>query len=535
MSGSRPASLSGRTPRTAALVTVRGDGLDRDTDAARRPRRRRRRRRLGGAAAARPARLRRRLRRHRAARPRRHADADWRPRRRRAAPGQRRAVRRRLRQRGAARCRCPPARAGRSPGWPSTSPPGPRTALLDARAPGRATSCRRCGATGRAFAQATWRHLLFGAVLGELERRLNPPRERRAAPVDDDARRLQRPRLGRAPRRLRAGRGRRPELRARPHHRRRRLRRPPPRRRTARAAGDEVVGRSRAAGVRADLLDAAAAARRRSRDAAPGRRLPPRRAGPRRPLVGGPGRDAARQPGDGRSTCSRPCARRRRRRVVVAVSSGEVYGPPASLPVDEDAPLRPQNPYAVSKAATDLLAGFYADAHGLRVVRAARVQPRRPRASRRSTRSPSFARQVAAGLEAGDDPVRVVTGNPDVAPRLHRRARRRRAPTGCWPPPASRASYNVCSGRSRLGPRARRGARRGGRRRRSTTSSTRAACARTRSWRCAGLRPPRAGDGLGAADPAAADAGRHRGLVARGDPRRAGGRGCGGLSARLRL
>ncbi len=26
-----------------------------------------------------------------------------------------------------------------------------------------------------AFAQATWRHLLFGVVLGELERRLNPP------------------------------------------------------------------------------------------------------------------------------------------------------------------------------------------------------------------------------------------------------------------------------------------------------------------------------------------------------------------------
>ena len=29
--------------------------------------------------------------------------------------------------------------------------------------------------SGRAFAQATWRHLLFGTVLGELERRLNPP------------------------------------------------------------------------------------------------------------------------------------------------------------------------------------------------------------------------------------------------------------------------------------------------------------------------------------------------------------------------
>ena len=30
---------------------------------------------------------------------------------------------------------------------------------------------------GRAFAQATWRHLLFGVVLGELERRLNAPPE----------------------------------------------------------------------------------------------------------------------------------------------------------------------------------------------------------------------------------------------------------------------------------------------------------------------------------------------------------------------
>jgi hypothetical protein len=38
---------------------------------------------------------------------------------------------------------------------------------------------------GRAFAQATWRHLLFGVVLGELERRLNPPGGPRA--VDPEA------------------------------------------------------------------------------------------------------------------------------------------------------------------------------------------------------------------------------------------------------------------------------------------------------------------------------------------------------------
>jgi hypothetical protein len=38
--------------------------------------------------------------------------------------------------------------------------------------------------SGRAFAQATWRHVLFGLVLGELERRLNPPEEEPGA-VDD--------------------------------------------------------------------------------------------------------------------------------------------------------------------------------------------------------------------------------------------------------------------------------------------------------------------------------------------------------------
>jgi GDP-4-dehydro-6-deoxy-D-mannose reductase len=132
--------------------------------------------------------------------------------------------------------------------------------------------------------------------------------------------------------------------------------------------------------------------------------------------------------------------------VVVAVSSGEVYGPPASLPVDESAPLRPQNPYAVSKAAGDLLAGFYADAHGLRVVR--------PRAFNHAGPGQpplyalaSFTRQVAAGLEAGDDPIRLVTGNPDVRRdftdvRDVVRAYRLLAEAG------EQGVFNVCSGRS---------------------------------------------------------------------------------------
>jgi GDP-4-dehydro-6-deoxy-D-mannose reductase len=136
--------------------------------------------------------------------------------------------------------------------------------------------------------------------------------------------------------------------------------------------------------------------------------------------------------------------------VLVAVSSGEVYGTPAALPVDETAELRPQNPYAVSKAAADLLAGFYADAHGLRVVR--------PRAFNHAGPGQpplyalaSFTHQVAAGIEAGDDPIRLVTGNPDARRdftdvRDVVRAYRLLAEAG------EPGVFNVCSGRS-AGPR----------------------------------------------------------------------------------
>jgi len=50
----------------------------------------------------------------------------------------------------------------------------PLTALVDRRHPARDELPPLAGEP-RAFAQATWRHLLFGVVLGELERRLNAP------------------------------------------------------------------------------------------------------------------------------------------------------------------------------------------------------------------------------------------------------------------------------------------------------------------------------------------------------------------------
>ena len=55
---------------------------------------------------------------------------------------------------------------------------------------------------------------------------------------------------------------------------------------------------------------------------------------------------------------------------VILVGSGVCYGNPASrfIPVNEDCPLRPNNPYAASKAAVDLLGIQHYLAHGTDVV-----------------------------------------------------------------------------------------------------------------------------------------------------------------------
>jgi GDP-4-dehydro-6-deoxy-D-mannose reductase len=96
---------------------------------------------------------------------------------------------------------------------------------------------------------------------------------------------------------------------------------------------------------------------------------------------------------------------------VVWVSSCEVYGAPAQLPTPEDAPLRPANPYAVSKATGELLTDVYASSYGLDIVRA------RPFSHSGPGQLPIFllsslARQAAAGRIAGVQQLEIVTGNP---------------------------------------------------------------------------------------------------------------------------
>jgi nucleoside-diphosphate-sugar epimerase len=61
-------------------------------------------------------------------------------------------------------------------------------------------------------------------------------------------------------------------------------------------------------------------------------------------------------------------ARRAGVRRVVAASSAAVYGDSTELPLDEEAPLRPMSPYAVSKQANELYAALYTGSFGLEVA-----------------------------------------------------------------------------------------------------------------------------------------------------------------------
>jgi len=86
---------------------------------------------------------------------------------------------------------------------------------------------------------------------------------------------------------------------------------------------------------------------------------------------------------------------------VLVVGSSEEYGMtrPDELPIDEDTPLRPLSPYAVSKVAQDLLGLQYHLTHHLHVVRARPFNHVGPRQGLGFV-APDFASQIAA-IEAG--------------------------------------------------------------------------------------------------------------------------------------
>lgn len=100
--------------------------------------------------------------------------------------------------------------------------------------------------------------------------------------------------------------------------------------------------------------------------------------------------------------------------VVLVVSSGEVYGGVTEdeLPIREDQPFRPRNPYAVSKATQDLLGYQYFVSHGLRTVRVRPFNHVGPGQDDRFVVA-AFARQIVE-VERGRIEPTILTGNLDV-------------------------------------------------------------------------------------------------------------------------
>ncbi|MCB0193426.1 MAG: GDP-mannose 4,6-dehydratase [Anaerolineae bacterium] len=96
---------------------------------------------------------------------------------------------------------------------------------------------------------------------------------------------------------------------------------------------------------------------------------------------------------------------------LLVSTSNEVYGRISEdqLPVRENTPLRPQNPYGVSKVAQDLLALQYHLSHGIDIIRARAFNHIGPRQSPFFVAA-SFAKQIAQ-VEAGINEPVIRVGN----------------------------------------------------------------------------------------------------------------------------
>lgn len=131
---------------------------------------------------------------------------------------------------------------------------------------------------------------------------------------------------------------------------------------------------------------------------------------------------------------------------LVFIGSSEVYGIPVSLPVTEEHPVNPANPYAISKAAADAYCAWAHRACGLDVVRVRPFNHSGPGQAPAFV-LPDFAAQIAR-IERSGAPGVIRVGNLDRARDfLHVRdvvrAYERLALEG-----VSGAAYNVCSGRA---------------------------------------------------------------------------------------
>lgn len=96
---------------------------------------------------------------------------------------------------------------------------------------------------------------------------------------------------------------------------------------------------------------------------------------------------------------------------ILVVSSAEIYGSAktSQLPMNESAPIRPTNPYSVSKVAQDMLALQYHLSHDLPIMRARPFNHIGPGQNARFV-APAFALQIAK-IEANRGEAVIYVGN----------------------------------------------------------------------------------------------------------------------------
>ena len=88
--------------------------------------------------------------------------------------------------------------------------------------------------------------------------------------------------------------------------------------------------------------------------------------------------------------------------VIVSVSSSEVYGMPEEdeIPIKESNPIRPANPYSISKVGHDLMSQYYYKAYGMKIITTRMFSHEGARRGKEFAVS-SFAYQIAKGEKNG--------------------------------------------------------------------------------------------------------------------------------------
>jgi GDP-4-dehydro-6-deoxy-D-mannose reductase len=130
---------------------------------------------------------------------------------------------------------------------------------------------------------------------------------------------------------------------------------------------------------------------------------------------------------------------------ILLVSSGEVYGKSHLEPISEDSPVRPENPYAASKASVDLIGQEYRRTFGLRVSVVRPFNHAGPRQSPVFVSS-DFGRQFALIAAGKQEPV-IRAGNVEARRDFTDVRDVVRAYWAILTHPSEHTVFNLCSGR----------------------------------------------------------------------------------------